>query len=39
MQIVFDPRKDAGNRRKHGISLRRAEAFDLTAALIFPDLS
>jgi len=37
MEIVFSPRKDAINRRKHGISLQRAEDFDLTAALIFPE--
>ncbi len=37
MLISFSPRKDAINRRKHGISLRRAEDFDLITALIFPE--
>jgi uncharacterized DUF497 family protein len=36
--IVFDPRKDAANQRKHGISLSRADAFDFDAALfVFDD--
>jgi uncharacterized DUF497 family protein len=39
MEIVFSPRKDAINRRSHGISLQRAEDFDLTTALIFPETS
>jgi len=29
---MFDPAKDAENIRKHGISLRRAEDFDMSAA-------
>ena len=37
MLISFSPRKNAINSRKHGISLQRAEDFDLTTALIFPD--
>ncbi len=37
MLISFSARKDAINRRKHGISLQRAEDFDLTTALIFPE--
>ena len=37
MLISFSPRKNAVNRRKHGISLQRAENFDLTTALIFPE--
>jgi uncharacterized DUF497 family protein len=37
MSTSFSARKDAINRRKHGISLQRAEDFDLTTALIFPD--
>lgn len=32
MDVEFDPSKDAENRRKHGISLRRAEEFDLAAS-------
>lgn len=28
MQIIFDNDKDAGNRGKHGVSLRAAELFD-----------
>jgi uncharacterized DUF497 family protein len=39
MDVVFSPRKDVLNRNKHGISLQRAEHFDLTAALIFPENS
>jgi uncharacterized DUF497 family protein len=39
MEIVWSPRKDAINRRKHGISLQRTEDFDLPAALIFPETS
>ena len=39
MLVSFSPRKNAVNRRKHGISLQRAENFDLTAALIFPENS
>ncbi len=39
MLISFSPRKDALNRKNHGISLRRAEDFDLTTALIFPENS
>jgi uncharacterized DUF497 family protein len=34
IDISFDARKDAYNRRKHGISLRRAEAFDMDTAWI-----
>lgn len=33
MAFEFDPAKDAINRRKHGISLSRAEEFDFEAAL------
>ena len=39
IEVVFHARKDAINRRKHGISLKRAEDFDLVAALIFPETS
>jgi hypothetical protein len=36
--ITFDEKKDAINRRKHGISLRRAEDFDFdTAAFVVDD--
>ena len=37
MLISFSPRKNAINRKKHGTSLQRAEDFDLTTALIFPE--
>ncbi|HZY63555.1 MAG TPA: BrnT family toxin [Edaphobacter sp.] len=37
MAITFDPRKDAINRRKHGISLSRAEDFDFEAAVFVID--
>jgi uncharacterized protein len=32
VDVTFDPEKDAENIRKHGISLQRAEDFDLDAA-------
>lgn len=35
--ILFDPRKDAINQRKHGISLVRAEDFDFEAATFAVD--
>jgi uncharacterized DUF497 family protein len=31
--ITFDPKKDKANKRKHGISLNRAEDFDFEGAL------
>ena len=31
--ITYDPKKDKANRRKHGISLSRAEDFDFEEAL------
>ena len=35
---MFDPAKDAENIRKHGISLQRAEDFDLSVAeYVFDD--
>ena len=37
MQVTCTPSKDATNRRKHGISLRRAEDFDMTSAAIEVD--
>lgn len=37
MAITFDPRKDAINRRKHGISLARAADFDFEAAVFAVD--
>lgn len=32
MGVEFDPVKDEENRRKHGISLQRAEEFELESA-------
>ena len=32
MQVEFDKRKDAANRRGHGISLARAADFDFIAS-------
>ena len=32
MDVEFDPTKDAKNIRDHGISLRRAEDFDMSVA-------
>ena len=32
MEVTFDPAKDAENIRKHGISLQRAEDFDVDTA-------
>ncbi|HEX7983542.1 MAG TPA: BrnT family toxin [Duganella sp.] len=37
MAITFDPRKDALNRRKHGISLAEAAAFEWETAVIWVD--
>lgn len=37
MEVEFDARKNAENIRKHGISLRRAEDFDMDSALINHD--
>ncbi|MBS1801533.1 MAG: BrnT family toxin [Acidobacteria bacterium] len=37
MAITFDPRKDAVNRRKHDISLSRAEDFDFETAIFVVD--
>ncbi len=37
VEITFHSSKDAQNRRVHGISLRRAENFDMTTALIEQD--
>ena len=31
--ITYDPKKDKANKRKHGISLSRAEDFDFEGAL------
>lgn len=33
MEIFFDPKKDLANKRKHGISLDRANDFDFDGAL------
>jgi uncharacterized DUF497 family protein len=37
VNFTFDPAKDKKNRRKHGISLSRANEFDFNGAVIFPD--
>jgi uncharacterized DUF497 family protein len=37
MKVVFDPRKDRKNRRKHGVSLSRAAEMDFDAAYIHID--
>jgi uncharacterized DUF497 family protein len=37
VEIEFDADKDAGNQRKHGLSLALAADMDLSAALIVPD--
>ena len=37
MSVAFDPKKDARNIAKHGISLARAEEMDMSAALIRED--
>ena len=34
--IQFDPRKDEANRLKHGISLARAEDFEIDTTVIDP---
>ena len=38
MEIEFDPAKDRINVRNHGMSLKRAEDFDLNAAAIELDV-
>lgn len=37
MAVSCDPRKDQLDRRKHGIALAAAAAFDWDAAVIWPD--
>ena len=37
MRIEFDPRKDAANRAKHGVSLAMAVEFDWDEALVWVD--
>lgn len=37
MKIEFDPRKNALNRQKHGVSLADAALLDLEAAFVVPD--
>ncbi len=37
MQITFDPRKDAINRQKHGVSLAEAAAIEWDTALLSVD--
>ncbi len=39
MQVSFDPAKDAENISKHGVSLRRAEDFDVETAFFRPENS
>lgn len=39
MDVTFDRAKDASNQRKHGISLREAERFDIDSALFTEDTS
>ena len=34
MQVEFDPAKDRENKRKHGISLQRADDFEMHSAAI-----
>lgn len=33
LEIVFDPKKDAANKRKHRVSLSRADDFNFDTAL------
>lgn len=37
METVFDPKKDAANKKKHLISLNRADDFDFESALYSVD--
>ena len=37
MAIIFDPLKDKLNRRKHGVSLSAATAFEWETAVIWTD--
>lgn len=37
MAITFDPKKDAINRKKHGISLAQAEKLDRGTAVVVVD--
>lgn len=37
MRIEFDPDKDAGNQRKHGVSLALASELDWEGALVWVD--
>jgi len=37
MKVTFDPRKDARNAAKHGVSLSLAEQFEWETALIWTD--
>jgi len=37
VEVTFDPAKDAGNIRKHGISLARAKDFDFDTAYYLDD--
>ena len=37
MAITFDPKKDTVNKRKHGISLARAEEIDFNRATFMVD--
>ena len=37
MKIEFDPKKDAANHAKHGVSMAFAEFFDFSTALLTQD--
>lgn len=37
MKVAFDPRKDAANLAKHGLSLSEAAEFEFTRATVIPD--
>lgn len=37
MRVEFDPRKDAANRARHGVSLALARELDWDAALVWVD--
>lgn len=37
MRFVFDPDKDAANRKKHGVSLEEASGIDWESALVWSD--
>ena len=37
MSFDFDPKKDAENRKRHGISLAEADGFDFDTAIVVED--